>query len=191
MGTPSFPPPSSRPDGNVLRAQFDPLNLQQEEALTMVLYSRADTWLGWGESREADRPLLSLRRIFQLSLMGLSKTFRSFFKPARSAPPKGRLATSIVPPLPLGFVRLKHPALPCRGLKQTRRPGKVRSRPLRPPELEPLPPPEMAAFRRATSRQAASITSFRSPTSEFRTPLSFAASTRTTRSSSPSRRPRS
>ena len=87
-------------DGNTLRAQFDPLTLQQEEALTMVLYSRADTWLGWGESREVDRPLLSLKRIFQLSLMGLSKTFQSFFKPARApAPPKGRLATSIVPVL--------------------------------------------------------------------------------------------
>ena len=34
--------------GNVLRAQFDPLTLQEEEALTMVLYSRADTWLGLG-----------------------------------------------------------------------------------------------------------------------------------------------
>lgn len=87
-------------DGNTLRAQFDPLTLQQEEALTMVLYSRADTWLGWGESREVDRPLVSLKRIFQLSVMGLSKTFRSFFGTARSAPPaKGRLATSIVPVL--------------------------------------------------------------------------------------------
>ena len=103
-------------DGNTLRAQFDPLTLQQEEALTMVLYSRADTWLGWGESREVDRPLLSLKRIFQLSLMGLSKTARSFFKPARAAaPPKGRLATSIVPILLLflfasGTLSAKAPA---------------------------------------------------------------------------------
>ena len=44
-------------DGKVLRAHFDPLTIQEEEALTMVLYSRADTWLGWGESREVDRPL--------------------------------------------------------------------------------------------------------------------------------------
>src|SRR6201999_3229374 len=54
-------------DGNTLRAQFDPLTLREEEALTMVLYSRADTWLGWGEAREMDRPLLSMWRIFQLS----------------------------------------------------------------------------------------------------------------------------
>jgi len=90
-------------DGNTLRAQFDPLTLQQEEQLTMVLYSRADTWLGWGESRETDRPLTSLGRIFQLSIMGLSKTFRSFFKPAHPPPPKGRLATSIVPLLLLAL----------------------------------------------------------------------------------------
>jgi len=76
-------------DGNVLRAHFDPLTLQQEEQLTMVLHSRADTWLGWGESRETDRPLRSLGRIFQLSIMGLTKTFRSFFKPAHPPRPRG------------------------------------------------------------------------------------------------------
>ena len=58
--------------GNVLRAQFDPLTLQEEEALTMVLYSRADTWLGWGESREPDKPLSSLARIFQTCVPGIS-----------------------------------------------------------------------------------------------------------------------
>ena len=83
-------------DGRSLRAQFDPLNLQEEEALTMVLYSRADTWLGWGEAREADRPLQSLGRIFQLSFHGLSQTFRGLMKNKKS-PPKGRLATSVAP----------------------------------------------------------------------------------------------
>ena len=60
---------------NILRAQFDPLTMQEEEALTMVLYSRADTWLGWGEAREVDRPLMSLGRIFPLSMHGLAQTF--------------------------------------------------------------------------------------------------------------------
>ncbi len=82
---------------NVLRIQFDPLTLQEEEALTMVLYSRADTWLGWGESREADRPLQSLGLIFRLACNGLLQTFGGLFKPKKSAPPKGRLATNIVP----------------------------------------------------------------------------------------------
>ena len=35
-------------DGRTVRAYFDPLTLEEEEALTMVLYSRADTWLGVG-----------------------------------------------------------------------------------------------------------------------------------------------
>ena len=32
----------------VLRMQFDPLTVAEEEMLTMVLFSRADSWLGWG-----------------------------------------------------------------------------------------------------------------------------------------------
>ena len=82
--------------GNILRAQFDPLTLQEEEALTMVLYSRADTWLGWGETREADRPLTSLARIFKLAFHGLERSLRSWTGPTES-PAKGKLATSIVP----------------------------------------------------------------------------------------------
>ena len=61
-------------DGPMLRAQFDPLLIHQEEALTMLLYSRADSWLGWGEAREADRPLRSLARIFRISMGGLKMT---------------------------------------------------------------------------------------------------------------------
>ncbi len=83
-------------DGNVLRAQFDPLTLQEEEALTMVLYSRADTWLGWGETREADRPLKSLGLIFQLAVHGLSQTIRGLMKTKKKTQ-QGKLVTSIVP----------------------------------------------------------------------------------------------
>ena len=83
-------------DGRSLRAQFDPLNLQEEEALTMVLYSRADTWLGWGEAREVDHPLRSLGRIFQLSIHGLSQTAKGMMK-SKKSPPKGRLATNVAP----------------------------------------------------------------------------------------------
>jgi cellulose synthase (UDP-forming) len=83
-------------DGNVLRVQFDPLNLQEEEALTMVLYSRADTWLGWGESREPDHPLRSLARIFRISLRGFGQTIRALTK-RKPVRPKVRLATSVVP----------------------------------------------------------------------------------------------
>ncbi len=82
--------------GNLLRAQFDPLTLQEEEALTMVLYSRADTWLGWGETREADRPLTSLSRIVKLGFRGLGQSLRALMK-SKNSTPAGKLVTSIVP----------------------------------------------------------------------------------------------
>ena len=72
--------------GCILRAQFDPLTLQEEEALTMVLYSRADTWLGWGETREPDRPLTSLARIFKLAFHGLERSLRSWTGPRNLQP---------------------------------------------------------------------------------------------------------
>jgi cellulose synthase (UDP-forming) len=88
-------------NGNVLRAQFDPLTIQEEEALTMVLYSRADTWLGWGESREADRPLYSFWRIIQLSIFGLRRTFSGMWANHKKTSAKGKLATSIAPVIAL------------------------------------------------------------------------------------------
>ena len=77
--------------GNVLRVQFDPLTLQQEEALAMILYSRADTWLGWSESSVADKPISSLGKIIRLSFNGLRRTLRDESKP------RAKLATSILP----------------------------------------------------------------------------------------------
>jgi cellulose synthase (UDP-forming) len=84
--------------GNVLRAQFEPLTMQEEEALTMVLYSRADTWLGWGETREADKPLASLAHIVRLAFSGFEQTVRAMAKQRKSSP-EGKLATSVVPVL--------------------------------------------------------------------------------------------
>ena len=66
-------------EGSVLRVRFDDLSIAAQEALTMVLYSRADSWLGWGESRESDNVLHSLGRIFQISMHGLLSTFQSLF----------------------------------------------------------------------------------------------------------------
>jgi cellulose synthase (UDP-forming) len=83
-------------DGRSMRAQFDPLTLQEEEALTMVLYSRADTWLGWGESRETDHPLQSLGRIFRISMHGLGITARGLMTTKKKTP-KGRLAATAAP----------------------------------------------------------------------------------------------
>ena len=92
----------------ILRAKFDPLTLDQEEALAIVLFSRADTWLGWGEANEADRPLTSFRRIFHLAFRGLAQSLRSTKEP-RPRPPAGKLATSIAPLLLLAILFTTRP----------------------------------------------------------------------------------
>jgi cellulose synthase (UDP-forming) len=66
-------------EGSVLRVRFENLTIAEQEVLTMVLYSRADSWLGWGESRETDNVLRSMGRIFQISMHGLVSTFQSLF----------------------------------------------------------------------------------------------------------------
>ncbi|HEY4357235.1 MAG TPA: UDP-forming cellulose synthase catalytic subunit [Acidobacteriaceae bacterium] len=90
--------------GNYVRAHFAPLSIQEEEALTMVLYSRADTWLGWGEARDVDQPVRSLWRILQLAVHGVRHAVRGAFK--RQAPARSKMATSITPLLLLVLLGL-------------------------------------------------------------------------------------
>jgi len=74
-------------ESNILRIKFNELTIPEQELLTVVLYSRADTWLGWGESREVDQPMKSLAGIFAISMQGLKMTFTSLFfkeKPAKT-----------------------------------------------------------------------------------------------------------
>ena len=75
---------------SVLRVRFDNLSIAEQEVLTIHLYSRADSWLGLGESRESDSVLRSLGRIFAISMRGLKATFLSIFineeKAARKPP---------------------------------------------------------------------------------------------------------
>lgn len=63
-------------EGDVLRAHFEAQTIPEQELLTTVLYTRADSWLGWGESREVDSIPRSLLRIFSISLRGLALTVR-------------------------------------------------------------------------------------------------------------------
>jgi cellulose synthase (UDP-forming) len=70
----------------MIRSKFNELTIPEQELLTMVLYSRADTWLGWGESREIDQPMKSLGRIFYISFQGLKMTFMSLFFKEKTAP---------------------------------------------------------------------------------------------------------
>jgi cellulose synthase (UDP-forming) len=86
-----------REDGT-LRLQFEALSLLEEEILTTILYSRADAWLNWGETREPDRPLRSFYRILKLSVRGLWATFSTLtFR--RNSLPKAtpRVAERVAP----------------------------------------------------------------------------------------------
>ena len=78
LGDAEFPVTVVSCDGRGLRVRFDPLTIEEEEMLTMVLYSRADNWLGWGESREADQPLKSLAQICAISIRGLLALVSAF-----------------------------------------------------------------------------------------------------------------
>ncbi|HZQ44588.1 MAG TPA: UDP-forming cellulose synthase catalytic subunit [Acidobacteriaceae bacterium] len=91
-GDASLPATVVRVEDESLRVQFDALSLAEDEALTMVLYSRADTWLGWDESRERDHPVRSFARIVRLAFRGLRQTIL----PGRRSREAG-LVTSIVP----------------------------------------------------------------------------------------------
>ena len=57
--------------GSELRLKYDSLSIDQEELLTLVLYSRADAWLSRNENRRPDRPLHSFWRLMQLSVKGV------------------------------------------------------------------------------------------------------------------------
>ena len=74
-GTATLPGRVVSLQGRTLRARFDNLTLEQYEALTIILYARADRWLGWGEARTPDRPVRSFLRIVRLALWGLRQAF--------------------------------------------------------------------------------------------------------------------
>ena len=93
-GTATLPAILVAIQGNELRAQFSSLSLQQDEALTILLYSRADTWLPRGVARHADNPLRSLLHILRLSIRGLAMTVGA--RRGGKITPNARLAASIV-----------------------------------------------------------------------------------------------
>ena len=84
-------------DGSILRVSFDDLTIAQQEVLTRALYSRADSWLGWGEAHESDSVLRSFGHILRISVLGL---FRSVFGgnggPSNKANPLSIARTSIL-----------------------------------------------------------------------------------------------
>jgi len=85
---------------STLRVHFNDLSIPEQEALTAALFSRADSWLGWGEAQEPDDVLRSLVRIFRISAHGLRATFQSMVRggngPSSKATPLSVVHTSIL-----------------------------------------------------------------------------------------------
>jgi len=68
-----------------IRVDFGELTLEQEEVLTRVLYSRADSWIDWGKHREEDRPLRTYGRLLGVAVQGLFAISRGLFGASSSA----------------------------------------------------------------------------------------------------------
>jgi cellulose synthase (UDP-forming) len=66
-------------EGSVLRVCFENLTIEEQEMLTIALFSRADSWLGLGVAHRNDKVLRSLGGIFRISLRGLWAAFCSVF----------------------------------------------------------------------------------------------------------------
>ncbi len=72
--------------GRRIRIRFENLTIAEQEKLTMVLFSRADTWLEWGKNRVPDRPLHSLALITWISMQGIALTLRSLIRSKAEMP---------------------------------------------------------------------------------------------------------
>lgn len=91
-------------EGRVLRASFDHLNLEEIEALALLLYGRADRWLGWDDTREPDHPLSSLFRVLRIAIRGLLQTMFGSTREDRDPPRRGGWIPSVVPILTLALL---------------------------------------------------------------------------------------
>ncbi len=74
--------------GTTLRLQYKPLTLEEEENLTLALYSSADSWLTRNERRVADRPLHSFARLVHLSIRGVWYALTGWIPRKKSSPIK-------------------------------------------------------------------------------------------------------
>ena len=85
-------------EGSVLRVHFENLTIAEQEVLTMVLYSRADSWLEWSASRKPDNILRSLASIFQISFQGLALSFKTLVGAKDKGAQKKSTALSVIRP---------------------------------------------------------------------------------------------
>ncbi len=87
-----------RSQGLGLQVKYEALSTEEEEMLTLVLYSRADTWLSRSETRVTDRPLHSFLRLLQLSWRGIGYAIKGML-PKRglpAAPAGAKAAASLI-----------------------------------------------------------------------------------------------
>ncbi len=80
----SFPATVVGAEGMKLRMKFDELTLEEEEMLTLVLFSGADTWLSHLENRQIDRPLRSFARLVRLSVRGIRYALASLIPKSKA-----------------------------------------------------------------------------------------------------------
>jgi cellulose synthase (UDP-forming) len=87
-----------------LRLEFLVPTIAEQETLTRALYSRADAWISSAESKEADRPFISLARVVRLSIYGIYQISRSYFpeRPVVSKPRSTQTAALILMVMALG-----------------------------------------------------------------------------------------
>ena len=102
-------------NGVNLRLKYERFSIEQEEMMTLILYSRADTWLTQSAKREVDRPLHSFARLMALSVKGVGYALGTLIPKRRkaSAPARVSAAGSAVAMLALliaGAPRLLHAA---------------------------------------------------------------------------------
>jgi cellulose synthase (UDP-forming) len=69
--------------GREVRVAFVVPTIAEQETLTRALYSRADAWISSIDSKELDRPLVSLGRVIVLSWSGIYQTCVSLFPEKR------------------------------------------------------------------------------------------------------------
>ena len=84
-----FEPRIIQTTDTTIRIDFGELSLEQEEILTRVLYSRADSWLDWGKHREEDRPLRTYRRLLGVAVQGAFAISRGLFTARPDDPSTG------------------------------------------------------------------------------------------------------
>ncbi len=109
----SFPAHAVEINGKSLRIQYAPLSVEEEEALTLVLYSGADNWLTRGEHRQPDRPMRSFLRLMRLSVKGVGYALTDWIpkrkKDAKKlSPAPAKATTFLIAVLLLGMAEGLH-----------------------------------------------------------------------------------